>query len=74
MDGYYAVVLRETYKRTGPNIGAKQTEPLDAIAGFHLGFLVIDDLNYFLLSHNCLPATLACCIGESLFPVNVIWL
>ena len=57
-----------------PNIGAKQAEPLDSVAGFHFGLFVPDDFNYFLLSHNCLPATLQRYNrrGESLFHVNLI--
>ena len=41
-----------------PNIGTKQAEPLYSVKGFHLGFAVSDDFDYFLLSHNCLPVTL----------------
>jgi hypothetical protein len=41
-----------------PDIGAKQAKPLDSVKGFHLGFAVSNDFDYFLLSHNCLPATL----------------
>ena len=41
-----------------PNKGAKQAEPLNSVMGFHLGLAVSDDFDYFLLSCNCIPATL----------------